>query len=144
MGRGRQRTLGKEQFGRKARENRDCELGFGPWSLAVDPGWLGGSWQACGKVGLELNTEKGSSRAVLEWAAAGNRYYQREPKGRWRRGPTSLAICLLQEHGCYPCGGFANISVQLFSLACGRSLSCCISAGAKRSYWFSESNKVFF
>lgn len=95
-------------------------------------------------MGLELNTEKGASKAFLGWAAAGNRCYQRKPKGGQRRGPTSLAPCLLQDRSCHPWEGFADTSIQLLSLAYGRSQSCCRSAGAERSYWFSESNKVFF
>lgn len=48
-------------------------------NLALDLGYLqltlaGGSRQAGGKVGLELNMEKGASKAFLGWAAAGNRY----------------------------------------------------------------------
>lgn len=43
-----------------------------------------------------------------------------------------------------PVNGFQDASIQPLSLACGCSLSYCVSAGAKRSYWFSESNKVFF
>lgn len=80
----------------------------------------------------------------MEWAEAGideiTKENRREGGGE---APLLWYLAPFRNVGP-PVNGLQDTSIHPLPLACGRSLSYCVSAGAKRSYLFSESNKVSF